>query len=118
MDKFAFVSRHAPTKEQIALANQAEIELVHVGDRDAFGTIPETSDPQYQGIVGVHPMTIIQALKNGKMVGVFENISRPGLDGKPQFTVGRLVVVTLVVDDHLDVAGNLESVRFETREIK
>jgi len=78
------------------LAGRAGVELVHVGDRDAFGVIPEVSAPEFVGVVGVHPMVLIQALKNGKMAGVFENISRPGLDGKPQFSVGRLVVVSPV----------------------
>lgn len=94
MERFAFVSRHAPTPGQIELAGRAGIELVHVWDRDAFGPIPEAADSQYQGIIGVHPMVVVQAMKNGKKIGVFENVSRPGPDGKPQFSVGRLVVVT------------------------
>jgi len=94
MERFAFVSRHAPTQGQIELASRAGIELVHVGDRDAFRPIPEAMDPEFQGIIGVHPLVAVKALKNDKKAGVFENISRPGPDGKPQFTVGRLVVVS------------------------
>lgn len=93
MRKFAFVSRHVPTAAQGELAAKAEIELVFVGDRDAFGPIPEAHDPKFEGIVGVHPLVILAALAAGKSAGVFENISRPGVDGKPTFSVGRLVVI-------------------------
>ena len=90
--KFAWVSRHEPTPEQKHLAELAEIELVPVGDRDAWG--PEPLDgievPEYRGVVCVHPLIAVGALKKGLRVGVFENISRPGPGGKPQFSCGRL----------------------------
>ena len=36
MMKFAFIARHQPTPEQLQLAQQQDIELVTVGDRDAL----------------------------------------------------------------------------------
>ena len=36
----AFVSRHAPTNEQVALAAEQGFILHHVGDADAFAVCP------------------------------------------------------------------------------
>lgn len=36
MKRYAFVSRHVPTYSQIEVAKKKGVELVHVGDRDAW----------------------------------------------------------------------------------
>lgn len=93
MKKFAFISRHTPTPQQVEIAKDRGIELVHVGDRDAFGGNPlEGIGVEYTGVVCVHALIGVLALKRGLCVGVFENISRPGPDGKPQFTTGKFAI--------------------------
>jgi hypothetical protein len=103
MEKFAFVSRHAPTPDQIRVAAEMNIELVGVGDVDAFGVsekdgiagfLPRLLDTQdIEGVICVHALIALRAYKAGFPVGVFQNISRPGPDGKPVFSCGRLEVV-------------------------
>lgn len=103
MERFAFISRHAPTPDQIRVAGEQGIEVIHVGDTDAFGPgdpiLPpgvrwgDTPKTDYQGIIAVHPLIAVRSYALGKKIGSFQNISRPGVDGKPQFTCGRLVVI-------------------------
>ena len=82
LEKFAFVTRHAVTEEQKALAAEKGIELVPVGDIDAFSCeIPEGFD----GIVCVHPAMALRALKAGLTVAVFENGNRASESEKPSF---------------------------------
>ncbi len=99
MERFAFVSRHAPTPDQIRVAGEQGIELSHVGDVDAFGQgdpiLPVgVSLEGFQGVIAVHPLIAVRAFALGLKVGSFQNISRPGPDGKPQFTCGKLVVIS------------------------
>ena len=47
MKKFAFISRHMPTDEQINLAAKKDVELIHVGDRDAFSVGPDSVGPGF-----------------------------------------------------------------------
>jgi hypothetical protein len=86
MKRFAFISRHVPTAEQVKLAKQAGVELEHVGDTDAFsvscGFVDDAGD--FEGVVVVHPAAALR-LAPHFVVGVFENGSRPGEDQKPQF---------------------------------
>jgi hypothetical protein len=93
LERWAFVSRHVPTPEQIEKAIQAGIELIPVGDRDAFGPDPfeKSGMPDVVGVVCVNPALALQAFFAGYAVGVFENVSRPGVDGKPQFSTGRFL---------------------------
>lgn len=88
---FAFISRHTPTPEQIALADAQGIQLLHVGDTDAFNVgawfVDDASianNVQFEGVVVVHPAAAMRLCGNF-LVGVFENGSRAGLDNKPQF---------------------------------
>lgn len=98
MEKFAFVSRHEPTPDQIRVAEEQGVELIHKGDVNAFGPgdpiVPwEISLDSVQGIIAVHPLVAVRAYALGMKIGSFENLSRPGPDGKPQFSCGRLVVI-------------------------
>jgi hypothetical protein len=83
--RFAFISRHVPTEDQIQLADQLRIELVHVGDEDAFSeTAAGDKDEEYEGVVVVNPAAALNYILKVP-VGVFENAARPGVDGKPSF---------------------------------
>ena len=85
--KFAFISRHEPTAEQHALAADRDIELVVVGDRDAFSVTPadiaEAGD--FDGVVVVHPAAAMR-LAGRYQVGVFENANRAAPGERPTFT--------------------------------
>ena len=88
--KFAFVSRHTPTQGQVDLAAAKGIELVHVGDADAFTITPEwvkVSDAQaaeFVGVVVVHPAAALR-LAPFYPVGIFENANRAEPGQPPQF---------------------------------
>jgi hypothetical protein len=86
--RFAFISRHTPTPEQLALAKAECVELVPIGDHDAFEVGPSLLDghPEgpFDGVVVVHPAAALR-LCNDFLVGVFKNGTRPGPDQKPQF---------------------------------
>ena len=86
MKKFAFISRHTPTQEQHALAQAKGVELVTVGDRDAFSLhVYESFGDQYEGVVVVHPAAALRAYQQGVSVGIFENGQRSEEGGKPTF---------------------------------
>jgi len=86
MKKFAFISRHKPTEEQKTLAGEEGIELVHIGNADAFtisaGFVDNSGS--FEGVVVVHPAAALRLCSQFD-VGIFENGSRPGEDDKPQF---------------------------------
>lgn len=84
--KFAFISRHQPTDEQLQLAIADGIELVHIGDTDAFSVSVGFVDAAgaFDGVVVVHPAAALRLCSQFE-VGVFENGSRPGENDKPQF---------------------------------
>jgi len=86
MQTFAFISRHAPTAEQIALAAEKDINITHIGDADAFTISSGWIDEQgaFDGIIVVHPAAALR-LASTFLIGVFENGCRPGPDSKPQF---------------------------------
>ena len=90
--KFAFVSRHNPTESQVKLASEKGIELVHVGDRDAFSFPASEFKGGYQGVVVVHPLAALTAFTAGLHVGVFNNVNRAPVGEKPQFETTDLVV--------------------------
>lgn len=60
--KFAFITRHNPTPEQEALAAEQGIELVAIGDADAFtltsGFVYEKGD--FEGVIVVHPAAALR----------------------------------------------------------
>lgn len=91
MQKFAFISRHEPTENQIAMAADHGIELIHVGDGDAFSMSPsfvveagKRLDVTFEGAVVVHPAAALR-LARCFIIGVFENANRAPAGEKPQF---------------------------------
>ncbi len=84
--KFAFISRHKPTAEQIKMAEEESISITHIGDADAFevtsGFIDEAG--VFDGVIVVHPAAALR-LASSFLIGVFKNGSRPAENGKPQF---------------------------------
>ena len=94
--RFAFISRHTPTHEQISLAEQQGIELIHIGDADAFTVSSSFVDEAgaFDGVVVVHAAAALR-LCSSFLVGVFKNGTRPGPDEKPQFFATELHVFDL-----------------------
>ena len=86
MLNFAFVSRHNPTPEQNALALEYNVQLIPIGDRDAFTINPEDIDAMgvFDGVVVVHPAAALRLVKSF-LVGIFENGTRPADGDKPTF---------------------------------
>jgi len=95
MKKFLFISRHEPTDEQHNIAEEAEITLLWVGDRDAFTChVEEISTFDADGVVVVNPAAALNYANAGMNVGVFENEQRPPVGGKPVFSAKALHVWT------------------------
>lgn len=90
--KFAFISRHTPTQDQVLMAQDKGIELVHVGDRDAFTVNPQEFQ-DFEGVVVVHPAMAMRLCKLFK-IGVFENGNRAAEGEKPQFYPKELHIYT------------------------
>ncbi len=94
MKNFAFISRHVPTQEQIDLCEQQDINLIHIGDFDAFSVIADDVEHavaqidefagELEGVIVVHPAAALR-LQNYFIVGVFENGNRAAEGEKPQF---------------------------------
>lgn len=80
---YAFISRHQPTNEQLAMAQEQGIVLEWIGDMDAFSvTAADIHDKgAYVGVVVVHPAAALR-LAPSFIVGVFENGMRSE-EGKP-----------------------------------
>jgi hypothetical protein len=83
MKRFAFISRHEPTARQVSLAEERGIELVHVGDRDAFRFDPnefawKRGQPsrRYDGAIVVHAAMALRLVGKLSWIGVFENGAR------------------------------------------
>lgn len=92
MKKFAFISRHEPAPEQIALASEKGIELVHVGDVDGFRVTPEWVKeqlPDVKGVCVVHAGAAMN-LAEAFPVALFENGNRAEIGEKPQFVAKEL----------------------------
>lgn len=102
MKRLAFISRHAPTQEQIQLANSLGYEIVHVGDVDAFapGLLPVVNDKVkgFDAMAADHPNILLsQAFghygEKGLPCWVFEeNGSRPVEGGKQEFFCKGVVI--------------------------
>lgn len=86
MQKFAFISRHAPTQDQIVMAKNQGIDLIPIGDTDAFTVDSDFVDNHgaFDGVVVVHPAAALR-LASQFLVGIFQNGSRPDENQKPQF---------------------------------
>lgn len=84
--RFAFISRHTMTAQQISLAAEQGITLIHVGDADAFSVSPSFvyEHGAFEGVVVVHPAMALR-LAGEFAVGVFENANRAPEGDKPQF---------------------------------
>lgn len=97
MQKYAFISRHVPTPEQAALAADQGIELIPIGDCDAFSVSPSFVDEAgpFEGVVVVHPAAALR-LAPTFIIGVFENGARPGEGERPQFVAKALHLYNLV----------------------
>jgi len=100
MKNFAFISRHEPTTEQVAMAAEQGIALHHIGDCDAFAVTPdfvvdEITPMQFQGVVVVHPAAAMR-LCSQFAIGVFENANRAAPGAPPQFFPKALHVYDLV----------------------
>ena len=89
MLKFAFISRHQPTPEQYKLAADAGVNLVHIGDRDAFSVdyseIASHPEAPFYGVVVVHPAAAMR-LAHRYSIGVFENANRAAPGEPVKFT--------------------------------
>lgn len=97
----AFISRHAPTPEQVELAAEQGFTLHHVGDADAFtvgaGFVHEAGNRigvVFVGVVVVHPAAALR-LCNTFLVGVFENANRAEPGQPPQFSAKALHVYSV-----------------------
>lgn len=86
MLKFAFISRHLPTSGQVSIAESKGIELIHVGDMDAFSV--SHGDVYYHGpfdgVVVVHPAAAMR-LAPFFTIGVFQNANRAPIGAPPSF---------------------------------
>lgn len=85
MQKFAFISRHTPTSDQIRLAQEKGIELIPVGDRDAFTCDFGEFIPAFDGVVVVHAAASLRAARRELEVGIFENGNRAPEGQPPKF---------------------------------
>lgn len=90
---FAFISRHSPTPGQISLAAEQGIELVPIGDMDAFTVLPKdvAAHGAFVGVVVVHPAAALRLAGTFK-VGIFENANRAPEGERPQFEAAALHV--------------------------
>ncbi len=85
--KFAFLSRHQPTAEQLTIAESMGIDLIPIGDADAFSVTPARvyAAGPFVGVVVVHPAAALR-LAHEFLIGVFENAIRAPEGERPTFT--------------------------------
>lgn len=87
--RFVFISRHQPTDDQIRLADERDIELIHVGDTDGFTVtgdwVQASTNLQIDGAVVVHAAAAVRLLIEGYTVGIFENANRAEVGQPPEF---------------------------------
>lgn len=98
LERYAFISRHEPTQAQLDLALRWGIDLVPVGDADAFEVTPEWvesyDNPGFDGVIVVHPAAAMRLAKTHK-VGVFRNANRAGPGEPPKFEAQGLYLYDL-----------------------
>ena len=101
MKKFAFISRHTPTREQIDLAAEQDIELVSIGDLDAFTAMAEEVSKHgvFDGVIVVHPAAALNLI-GAYAVGVFENGNRAAEGDRPQFFAKALHIWMVTEAEH------------------
>lgn len=99
---FAFISRHEPTAEQVALATDQGITLYHIGDTDAFTVgisfvydAAERLNVNFDGVIVVHPAAALR-LCSEFFIGVFENANRAPKGAPPQFSARALHIYNLI----------------------
>jgi hypothetical protein len=94
---FAFITRHAPTNDQVRLAAEQGITLTPIGDADAFTVsasfVRDAGD--FEGVIVVHPAAALR-LCGEFLVGVFENANRAAEGEKPQFAAMALHVYDML----------------------
>lgn len=86
MKKFAFISRHTPTAEQVELAVAQEIELIPIGDLDGFTVTAEqvARHGKFDGVAVVHAGAALR-LQFDYEILLFENGNRAPEGEKPSF---------------------------------
>ena len=86
MKQVAFISRHAATAEQNALANAQGFNLVAVGDMDAFSVTPVMvyDMGKFDAVCVVHPAAAMRLQAHFDVL-IFENGTRPSEGGAPSF---------------------------------
>ena len=92
MVKYAFISRHKPTAEQLQLAATQGIELIHIGDTNAFSVTPEFVNSKgyhFVGVIVVHPSAALRLCKHFR-IGIFENEFRTPASQPQQFAAKAL----------------------------
>ncbi len=96
MKKFAFISRHTPTKEQLDLATEQGIDMTYIGDADAFSVDPDfvRGRGDFVGVIVVHPAAALR-LASSFLVGVFEHGYLVEVAGKPRFYATSLQIYDL-----------------------
>ena len=101
MKKFLFISRHEPSQKQRELAVDQRVQLIHVGDLDAFADDLEKQiaalDEKYEadGVVAVHPLIALMAARMSLPCGCFRNVNRAPVGEKPQFDTDLFVVFSV-----------------------
>lgn len=91
MRNFIFISRHEPLSSQFELAAAQGVNLIHVGDLDAFDKLRMgriaglAAANKAEGVVAVHPLIAIAAFKAGLAIGSFNNVNRAPIGQKPDF---------------------------------
>ena len=72
--KFAFISRHEITDRQQSMAAEQDVEIIPIGDVDAFEVTPDLvkAAGEFDGVVVVHPAAAMRLASTYK-IGVFEN---------------------------------------------
>lgn len=101
MKNCLFISRHAPTMEQIQLAEKAGYSLIHGGDLNAFSytlekdmgemILRDSPEIEISAIACVHPNIALAAINQFDVL-IFQNINRAPEGEKPQFVVGGVTI--------------------------
>ena len=91
-----FVSRHAPTPEQVRTMHVAGYSILHVGDVDAFDIVAVATmlrDGEFSALICVHPVIALSAIAQGIDVVVFKNENRAAVGHPVEFrTAGCLIM--------------------------
>lgn len=113
MKRFLFISRHVPSQKQLELAAAQGVELIYVGDLDAFApdlaqqieALDRLHCPDREedgeiitgayGVVAVHPLVAVTAVKMSYQFGTFRNVNRAPVGEKPEFDTDLFVLVKL-----------------------